>query len=49
MMKLLLLAQAKEWFRLNHINKPFWKSKSSKYYGILSKIYQQAVTNCPKI
>ena len=32
---------------VSSIEKPFWKRKSLKSYRNLSKIYQQAVTNCP--
>ena len=32
---------------LKSINNIRWKRKSLKYYRILSKIYQQAVSNCP--
>jgi len=32
---------------VNSIDKPYWRRKSLKTYRFLSKIYQQAVTNCP--
>ena len=33
---------------VSSIEKPFWKRKSLKSYRNLSKIYQLAVTNCPR-
>ena len=44
--EIIVIGTGKGVVSVKYINKPFWKSKSSKYYGILSKIYQQAVTNC---
>ena len=33
---------------VSSIAKPYWKRKSLKYYRILLKMYQKAVTNCPR-
>ena len=44
--EIIVIGTGKGVVSVKYINKPYWKSKSLKYYRILSKIYKQAVTNC---
>ena len=46
--EIIVIGSGKGVVSVNSIAKPFWKRKSLKNYRILSKIYQQAVTNCPR-
>ena len=46
--EIIVIGSGKGVVSVNSIEKPFWKRKSLKSYRILSKIYQQAVTNCPR-
>jgi branched-subunit amino acid aminotransferase/4-amino-4-deoxychorismate lyase len=46
--EIIIIGSGKGVVSVNSIEKPFWKRKSLKSYRILSKIYQQAVTNCPR-
>ena len=46
--EIIIIGSGKGVVSVNSIEKPFWKRKSLKNYRILSKIYQQAVTNCPR-
>ena len=46
--EIIVIGSGKGVVSVNSIKKPFWKRKSLKNYRILSKIYQQAVNNCPR-
>jgi len=46
--EIIVIGSGKGVVSVNSIKKPFWKRKSLKNYRILSKIYQQAVANCPR-
>mgnify|MGYP000200385505 FL=1 len=46
--EIIVIGSGKGVVSVNSIEKPFWKRKSLKNYRILSKIYQQAVNNCPR-
>ena len=46
--EILLIGSGKGVVSVNSIKKPYWKRKTLKNYRILSKIYQKAVTNCPR-
>jgi len=46
--EIIVIGSGKGVVSVDSIEKPFWKRKSLKNYRILSKIYQQAVTNCPR-
>ena len=46
--EIIVIGSGKGVVSVNSIEKPFWKRKSLKNYRILSKIYQQAVTNCSR-
>jgi len=46
--EIIVIGSGKGVVSVNSIEKPFWKRKSLKNYRILSKIYQQSVTNCPR-
>ncbi len=46
--EIIVIGSGKGVVSVNSIEKPFWKRKSLKNYRILSKIYRQAVTNCPR-
>ena len=46
--EIIVIGSGKGVVSVNSIEKPFWKRKSLKNYRILSKIYQQAVTYCPR-
>jgi len=46
--EIIVIGSGKGVVSVNSIMKPFWKRKSLKNYRILSKIYQQVVTNCPR-
>ena len=46
--EIIVIGSGKGVVSVNSIEKPFWKRKSLKNYKILSKIYQQAVTNYPQ-
>ena len=45
--EIILIGSGKGVVSVNSIDKPYWRRKSLKTYRFLSKIYQQAVTNCP--
>ena len=46
--EIIIIGSGKGVVSVNSIIKPYWKRKSLKYYRFLLKIYQQAVTNCPR-
>ena len=46
--EIIVIGSGKGVVSVSTITKPLWKRKSLKNYRILSKIYQQAVTNCPR-
>ena len=46
--EIIIIGSGKGVVSVNTIAKPFWKRKSLKNYRILSKIYQKAVTKCPR-
>ena len=46
--EIILVGSGKGVVSVKSIEKPFWKRKSLKSYRNLSKIYQLAVTNCPR-
>ena len=46
--EIIVIGTGKGVVSVKYINKPFWKRKSLKSYRNLSKIYQLAVTNCPR-
>ena len=46
--EIIVVGSGKGVVSVNSIAKPYWKRKSLKYYRILLKIYQKAVTNCPR-
>ena len=46
--EIIVIGSGKGVVSVNSIEKPFWKKKSLKNYRILSKIYQQAIKNCPR-
>ena len=46
--EIIFIGSGKGVVSVNTIAKPYWKRKSLKYYRILLKIYQKAVTNCPR-
>jgi branched-subunit amino acid aminotransferase/4-amino-4-deoxychorismate lyase len=46
--EIIIIGSGKGVVSVNTIAKPYWKRKSLKYYRILLKIYQKAVTNCPR-
>ena len=46
--EIIVIGSGKGVVSVRAIIKPHWKRKSLKDYRILSKIYQQAVTNCPR-
>jgi len=46
--EIIVIGSGKGVVSVNSIEKPFWKRKSLKNYRILSKIYQHAITNCPR-
>ena len=46
--EILLIGSGKGVVSVNSIYRPHWQRKSLKNYRILSKIYQQAVMNCPR-
>ena len=46
--EIIIIGSGKGVISVNAIAKPHWKRKSLKYYRILLKIYQKAVTNCPR-
>jgi len=46
--EIIVIGSGKGVVSVSTITKPHWKRKSLKNYRILSKIYQQAVTNCPR-
>jgi branched-subunit amino acid aminotransferase/4-amino-4-deoxychorismate lyase len=46
--EIIVIGSGKGVVSVNSIEKPIWKRKSLKNYRILSKIYQQAVANCPR-
>ena len=46
--EIIVIGSGKGVVSVSSIEKPFWKRKSLKNYRNLSKIYQLAVTNCPR-
>jgi len=46
--EIIVIGSGKGVVSVNSINKPYWRRKSLKYYRILLKIYQHAITNCPR-
>ena len=46
--EIIVIGSGKGVVSVGSIKKPFWKRKSLKNYRNLSKIYQLAVTNCPR-
>ena len=46
--EIIVIGSGKGVVSVNSIEKTFWKRRSLENYRILSKIYQQAVTNCPR-
>jgi len=46
--EILVVGSGKGVVSVNSITETYWKRKSLKYYRILLKIYQKAVTNCPR-
>ena len=46
--EIIIIGSGKGVVSVSSIKKPFWKRKSLKNYRNLSKIYQLAVTNCPR-
>jgi len=46
--EIIIIGSGKGVVSVNTIVKPYWKRKSLKYYRILLKIYQKAVTDCPR-
>ena len=46
--EIIIIGSGKGVLSVSSIENSFWKRKSLKNYRILSKIYQHAVTNCPR-
>ena len=46
--EIIIIGSGKGVVSVNSINNSNWKRRSLKYYRILSKIYQQAILNCPR-
>ena len=46
--EIILVGSGKGVVSVSFIEHPYWQRKSLKTYRFLSKIYQQAVTNCPR-
>ena len=46
--EIIVIGSGKGVVSVNTVKKPFWKRKSLKYYRILSKIYQNELSNCPR-
>ncbi len=46
--EIIVIGSGKSVVSVSNIEKSTWKRKSLKYYRILLKIYQKAVTNCPR-
>jgi len=46
--EIIIIGSGKGVTSVSSIEKTLWKRKSLKNYRILSKIYQQAITNCPR-
>ena len=46
--EIIIIGSGKGVASVNYINNSNWKRTSLKYCRILSKIYQQAVSNCPR-
>ena len=46
--EIIIIGSGKGLVSVSSVDKPFWKRKSLKNYKILSKIYQHAITNCPR-
>ena len=46
--EIIVIGSGKGVVSVSNIEKSTWKRKSLKYYRILLKIYQKAVTNCPR-
>ena len=46
--EIILIGSGKGVISINHIRELNWRRKSSKFYRFLSKIYNRAVTNCPR-
>ena len=46
--EIILIGSGKGIISVDYIKKPYWRRKSSKIYRLLSKIYRNPVTNCPR-
>jgi 4-amino-4-deoxychorismate lyase len=46
--EIILLGSGKGIISIKNIEKPYWERKSLRTYRLLLKIYQKAVTNCPR-
>ena len=46
--EIIIIGSGKGVVSVNSIKNSNWKRRSFKYYRILSKIYQQAISNCPR-
>tara|TARA_Y100001960_G_scaffold323885_1_gene403093 strand:+ start:563 stop:1336 length:774 start_codon:yes stop_codon:yes gene_type:complete len=46
--EIIVIGSGKGVVSVNTVKKPLWKRKSLKYYRILSKIYQNELSNCPR-
>jgi len=46
--EIIIIGSGKGVVSVSSVDKPYWKRKSFKNYRILSKIYQHAITNCPR-
>jgi len=46
--EIIVIGSGKGVVSVSAIIKPHWKRKSLKNYRILSKVYQHAITNCPR-
>ena len=46
--EIIIVGSGKGVVSVSSVDKPYWKRKSLKNYRILSKIYQHAITNCPR-
>ena len=46
--EIIVIGSGKGVVSISSVDKPYWKRKSLKNYRILSKVYQHAITNCPR-
>ena len=46
--EIIVIGSGKGVVSVSSVDKPCWKRKSLKNYRILSKVYQHAITNCPR-